>query len=148
MERQQLKGINRLSGQSHKYLWLLGVAYACKFAYAICENVDYTKHPERMKEWINFFPWFTESHRMAMEIPLMDMRNYVYLLGERLYLSIVFSLLHWYAGTWVTFGLFIFHCLYIFDFFFFFHSTHFGSVAMVTIGILLIPLFIKWFKDE
>lgn len=126
--------------QNHRHLCLLPIAYIFKYAYVMFEFVDYSKHPERTSEWRNFFPWLTDPI-------LMDARNYVYLLGERVHLAIIFSLLHWYAGTWVTLFLFAFHTAYIFDFMWFYHTTPFGSVSMIAIGSSGLTMFIKWMRS-
>lgn len=114
--------------QSHKYLWLIAIAFAFKFAYG----------PFHSEDLYDFFP--------LVDNPLMDKRNYVYLLGERIFIAVLFLVLHWYAKSWITFWLWFAETLYILDFFFFYHTTWFGEIKMVLLGITFLPLFLKWMR--
>lgn len=130
----KVKAISLQWDQSLSWCWLLLVGYLVKFAYTAFPKVDYVKETHLLS---NFYPWMSG-------IPLMDHRNYLYLLGERFFIMILFVILSRVVVCWQTLVLWILEVMYIFDFLFTFHSSGFGTIKMIIMGIMFLLTLIKW----
>lgn len=121
--------------QSRKWAALLFFAFMSKYAYVLFPEGNYSK-PETLTQ---FFPWVD-----WVEVPKMDWRNYVYLIGERVFIMILFFIISQLMYCWQTVLVWLLVTLYIFDFIGTFHSTKYGSVMVGIIGLLFISKIIPW----
>lgn len=124
--------------QSRKWAGLLFVAFMAKYAYIFFDEVDYSLHPEKLQQ---FFPWVTWD-----SVPKMDWRNYVYLIGERVFIMVLFFIISQLMYCWQTILIWFVTTLYIFDFILTFHTTMYGSLMVGIIVLLFISKLIPWKK--
>lgn len=132
--KQKLQGISLQWDQSLSWIWLLLVGYLMKFAYTAFRPVDYTYERYLLRD---FYPWLTSD-------PMMDNRNYFYLLGERFFIMILFMILSRVVVCWQTTVLWVLEAMYIFDFILTFHSSGFGTIKMIIMGTIFLLTLIKW----
>lgn len=132
--KQKLQGISLRWDQSLSWIWLLLIGYLIKFAYTAFDPVDYVKERHLLKD---FYPWLTSD-------PVMDHRNYFYLLGERFFIMILFVILSRVVVCWQTMVFWILEALYIFDFLITFHSSGFGTIKIIIMGTIFLLTLIKW----
>jgi hypothetical protein len=131
--QHKVREISRRLAQNHNLLWFMLVAYLFKFAYTKFEAVDYSKQ----ELLTDFYPWMDGN-------PLMDYRNYFYLLGERFFIMIIFFYVSRVVVCWQTMTLWILETLYIFDFLLTFHSSPYGTIKMIIMGAIFLLTLIKW----
>lgn len=120
--------------QNRKWAKLLFFAFAAKYAYVLFDQVNYADHPEQL---IQFFPWIDD-------VPKMDWRNYVYLIGERVFIMILFYIISQLMYCWQTVLIWALYVLYVIDFLLYFHSTIYGAIMVSIIGLLFISKLISW----
>jgi hypothetical protein len=117
--------------QSRKWAVLLFIGFLGKYAYTIFQEVDYATQSHLLK---NFYPWMSAEYK----IPLMDWRNYVYLIGERFFIMVLFYIISRLMYCWQTILIWFLSVLYVVDFVTTFHASIYGSVMVSVIGILFI----------
>lgn len=119
---------------------MLLVGFAFKYLYGIFPSLDYEQHPELIAvHYEDFFP-LTDLN------PKMDARNFWYLVGERVMDMIQFFLLSEFLRCWQTILIWILSVGYIFDYLITFHTSYYGEVYMVSVGIIVLISLIsfKW----
>src|SRR6188768_576352 len=124
--------------QSRKWAILLFVAFALKYLYVLFPEVNYEKESHLLK---NFYPWIS-----AGKVPLMDWRNYVYLIGERFFIMVLFYIVSQLMYCWQTIVIWVLMCGYIVDFLATFHTSRYGPVMLAIIGLIFISKVIPWKK--
>jgi hypothetical protein len=116
--------------QSHKWALFLLMAFTAKYLYILFPAAAFDK---------NFYPW-------RDDVPLMDWRNYVYLIGERFFIMVLFYIISRLMYCWQTLLIWLLTTGYIVDFLLTFHSSRYGAVMMSIIGLLFISKLIPWSK--
>lgn len=136
-----MEAISRLRVQnlSLEDALLILLGYAFKYAYSlpVFVNTDMMDQATRELYLRNFFPWFSPDGLDWLQIPLMDSRNYVYLLGERFFVFCIVLLLHKHFRNWPTLFICMFHGIYILDFLVVFHASPVGTVSIIAIFVSL-----------
>jgi hypothetical protein len=126
-----VKGISHQWDRSLNWAWILLVGCLLKFGYTRFEPSDYNK---------DFYPWIKDYY----DIPLMDHRNYFYLLGERFFIMVLFYIIARVVVCWQTKVLWFLEVLYIFDFIITFHASPFGIIKMIIMGIIFLLTLTTW----
>jgi prepilin signal peptidase PulO-like enzyme (type II secretory pathway) len=117
---------------------LLFAAFVLKYAYVLFPEVDYEKQSHLLK---NFYPWLASG-----EVPLMDWRNYVYLIGERFFIMALFYVISQLMYCWQTIVMWVLLTGYIIDFLITFHTSKYGPIMLGIIGLIFISKLIPWKK--
>lgn len=117
------------------WLWLLVAAFFVRFLYMQFEPADY-KDPSQLK---NFYPWING-------VPLMDHRNYYYLMGERFFDMVQWFFIYRVIKCWQTLVMWGLSVLYFFDYLISFHSFGFGRVYFIIMAIMFLPTIYRWIK--
>lgn len=139
MNRKQLLKAIPISpqwDQSRKWAILLFVAFAVKYVYVLFPAVDYEKQAHLLRD---FYPWLAEG-----KIPLMDWRNYVYLIGERFFIMVLFYIISQLMYCWQTITIWVLASGYIVDFLITFHTSIYGAVMVSIIGLIFTYKIIPW----